>query len=66
MNIVCVCVCVFAGRCLSYLDLDWPGEVADIDIEGGVGVEAEVEFLTGETVSVFLNVGPGHNVHLFT
>lgn len=49
-----------------YLDLDRPGEVADVYVEGDVGVASEGEFLTGETVSVLLYVGFGNNVHLLT
>ena len=47
-----------------YLDLDWPGEVADVDVEGDVGVGPEGELLTGEAFPELLDVVLGHNVHL--
>lgn len=48
----------------SHLDLDGPGEVGHVDVEGDVVVKPEVELLTGEAVSVLLNVGPGYDGHL--
>ena len=47
-----------------YLDLDWPGEVADVDVEGDVGVGPEGELLTGEAFPELLDVVLGHAVHL--
>ena len=62
-----ISVLSFEGHWHSpYLDLDGPWEVADIDIEGDVWVASEGELLTGETVSVFLDVGFGHDGHLFS
>lgn len=47
-----------------YLDLDGPWEVTDVDIKGNIGVASKGELLTGETVSVFLDVGFRHDGHL--
>lgn len=41
------------------MDLDGPGEVADVDEEGDVGVVAEVEVLVGEALLELLDVAPG-------
>lgn len=41
------------------LNLDGPGEVADVDKEGDVGVVAEVEVLVGEALLELLDVAPG-------
>lgn len=48
----------------SYLDLDGPGEVGHVDVEGDVVVQPEVELLTGEAVAVLLDVGPRYDGHL--
>lgn len=50
----------------AYLDLDRPWEVTDVDIKGNIGVASKGELLTGETVSVFLDVSFGHNGHLLS
>lgn len=47
-----------------YLDLDGPGEVGHVDVEGDVVVKPEVELLTGEAVAVLLDVGPRYDGHL--
>lgn len=47
-----------------YLDLDGPREVTDVHVKGNIGVASEGELLTGETVSVFLDVGFRHDGHL--
>lgn len=44
-----------------HLDLDGPREVTDVDIKGDIGVASEGEPLTGETVSVLLDVSFGHD-----
>lgn len=44
-----------------YLDLDGPWEITDVDIKGDIGVASKGELLTGETVSVFLDVSFGHD-----
>lgn len=49
----------------AYLDLNGPGEVADIDKEGDVGAVAEVKILIGETVLELFDVTAGHNGDLF-
>lgn len=54
-----------SGFC-TYLYFDWPREVADIDVEGDVGIAAEAELLTGEAVPVFFNVGLGNNRNFFS
>lgn len=43
------------------MNLNGPGEVADIDKEGYVRVVAEVEVLVGEAVFKLLDVAPGHD-----
>lgn len=43
----------------THLDLDGPGEVADVDEEGDVGVVAEVKVLVGEALLELLDVAPG-------
>lgn len=48
-----------------HLYFDWPCEVANIDVEGDVGIALETEFLTRETVSVLFNIVLGHNGNLF-
>lgn len=54
-------------RCAgAYLDLNGPGEVADIDKEGDVGAVAEVKVLIRETVLELFDVTAGHNRDLFT
>lgn len=50
----------------SYLDLDGPWEVTDVDIKSNVGVASKGELLTRETVSVFLDVCFGHDGHLLS
>lgn len=47
-----------------YLDLDGPREVTDVHIESNIGVASEGKLLTGEAVSVFLDVGFRHDGHL--
>lgn len=49
-----------------YLDFNRPGEVADVDIEGDVGIAAKAEFFTGEAVPVLFNVGLGHYGDFFS
>lgn len=49
-----------------YLYFNRPREVADVDIEGDVGIAAEAELLAGEAVPVLFNVGLGHNGDLFS
>lgn len=49
----------------THLDLNGPGEVADIDKEGYVGAVAEVKILVGETVLELFDVTAGHNRDLF-
>lgn len=41
------------------MDLDGPGEVADVDKKGDVGVVAEVKVLVGEALLELLDVAPG-------
>lgn len=48
-----------------HLYFDWPWEVADVYIEGDVGIAVKTEFLTRETVSVLFDVGLGHDGDLF-
>lgn len=43
----------------SHLDFDWPGEVADINVEGNVGIATEIELLVGETILKLLYVAAG-------
>lgn len=43
----------------THLNLDGPGEVADVDEEGDVGAVAEVKVLVGEAVPELLDVAPG-------
>lgn len=50
----------------SYLDFDWPGEVADVDIKSDVGVASEAELLRGEAVPVLFDVCLGHDGDLLT
>lgn len=60
--------CVRCVRCVcaqAHLDLNGPGEVADIDKEGYVGAVAEVKVLVGETVLKLFDVTAGHNRDLF-
>jgi len=49
-----------------YLDLDGPWEVTDVDVKGNIWVAPEGELLTGEAVSVFLDVRFGHDGHLLS
>lgn len=48
-------------RAGAHLDLDRPGEVADVDKEGDVGAVAEVKVLVGEAVLELLDVAAGHD-----
>lgn len=41
------------------MDLDGPGEVADVDKKGDVGAVAEVKVLVGEALLELLDVAPG-------
>lgn len=41
------------------LNLDGPGEVADVDKEGDVGAVAEVKVLVGEALLELLDAAPG-------
>lgn len=50
----------------SHLDFHWPGEVADIHIEGNVGVATEIELLVGETILELLYVAAGDDGDLLT
>lgn len=50
----------------QYLYFNRPREVADVDVEGDVGIAAEAELLTGEAVPVLFNVGLGHNGDFFS
>lgn len=50
----------------SYLDLDGPWEVTDVDIKSNVRVASEGELFTWETVSIFLDVCFGHDGHLLS
>jgi hypothetical protein len=47
-----------------YLDLDWPGEVADVYVEGDVGIGPEGVLLTGEAFPELLDVILRHDVDL--
>lgn len=49
-----------------YLYLNRPREVADVDVEGDVGIAAEAELFTGETVPVLFNVGLGNDGNFFS
>lgn len=51
---------------MAHLDLDGPAEVGHVDVEGDVVVESEIKLLTGETVSVLLDVGPRYDGHFLT
>lgn len=51
---------------IPYLYFNRPREVADVDVEGDVGIAAEAELLAGEAVPVLLNVGLGHNGNFFS
>lgn len=48
-------------RAGPHLDLDGPGEVADVDKEGDVWAVAEVKVLIGEAVLELLDVAAGHD-----
>ena len=50
----------------AYLYFNGPGEVADVDVEGDVGVAPEGELLTGEAVSVLLDIGLGDDGDLLS
>lgn len=50
----------------TYLYFNWPREVADVDVEGDVGIAAEAELLAGEAVPVLFNVGLGHDGDFFS
>lgn len=54
------------SRYKAYLDLDGPGEVADINEEGDVWVVAEVKVLVGEAVFELLDVAPRHDGNLLS
>lgn len=49
-----------------YLYFNRPGEVADVDVEGDVGITAKAELLTREAVSVLFNIGLGHDRNFFS
>lgn len=50
----------------SHLDFDWPGEVADVNVEGNVGIATEIELLIGETILELLYVAAGDYRDFFT